>query len=331
MPPTVLGLDVGGANLKVANGAGFAIQTPFALWKQPDRLPNALRRLINDAPPFDHIAVTMTGELCDCYETKRIGVNAILDAVEAAVEGTAPISVWTTDGRFVSVPEARRGPLKAAASNWLATATYVGRLVPDGAAILVDIGSTTTDLIPLLDGQPCPAGRTDTERLKSREMVYTGVRRTPVCAFLGRDGMAEFFATIHDVNLILGRIREDPSDCDTADGRPAMKTCAHARLARMLGGDAETTDLNETTALAHRVAQAQVDWIRSALADVSARLPRAPRVVTAGSGEFLARMALEAPAMSLAEYLEPHVSVAAAAFAVAVLAAEHVADAGLLP
>lgn len=322
MPPTVLGLDVGGANLKAATNATFAAQTPFALWKYPERLANELRRLINDAPSFDRVAVTMTGELCDCYETKRAGVNAILNAVETAVEGTAPVTVWTTDARFVSVADARREYLKTAASNWLATATYVGRFVPNGAAILIDIGSTTTDIIPLIDGTPCPVGRTDSERLKSHELVYTGVRRTPVCAVLGHLGMAEFFATLLDVNLILGRLSEDPADRDTADGRPATRNVAHARLARMLGGDAETTDRSETKALAELVASVQIDCLRSAFSKVSARLPQTPRVVTAGSGEFLARSVIAGPLVSLADHLGPHVSIAAAAYAVAVLSAE---------
>src|SRR4029450_11499249 len=99
MPATVVGLDVGGANLKLATAAGLAVCRPFALWKQPDRLAAELRALLADAPPFDRVAVTMTGELCDCFETKRQGVAAILDAVESAT--TVPVHVWTTAGAFV--------------------------------------------------------------------------------------------------------------------------------------------------------------------------------------------------------------------------------------
>jgi len=67
-----------------------------------------------------------------------------------------------------------------AAANWLALATYAGRLAPRGPAVLLDVGSTTTDVIPLQDGTPVPRGRTDPERLESKELVYTGVRRTPL-------------------------------------------------------------------------------------------------------------------------------------------------------
>src|SRR5262249_59450212 len=106
---------------------------------------------------------------------------------------------------------------------------------------LVELGQTRIALIPLWEGEPRRKGRTDPERLKARELVYTGVRRTPVCALMDGDGMAEFFATTLDVYLVLGRIPEDRSDRDTADGRPATVDFAHARLARMLGGDSEMT------------------------------------------------------------------------------------------
>ena len=106
MTPRILGLDVGGANLKAAAADGRAVSVPFPLWKQPDRLPAVLAELAGRFPEADAFAVTMTGELCDCFENKRQGVNAILDAVEGA-GGGAPVRVWATDGRFVDVAAAR--------------------------------------------------------------------------------------------------------------------------------------------------------------------------------------------------------------------------------
>src|SRR5262245_4307760 len=103
MPVSVLGLDIGGANLKAAHASGFAAQRPFALWKNPDKLAAELSSLLSIAPSFDRLAVTMTGELCDCYETKRQGVNAILDAVLAVAQDKR-VRVWTTEGTFVDPP-----------------------------------------------------------------------------------------------------------------------------------------------------------------------------------------------------------------------------------
>src|SRR5439155_25205948 len=122
----------------------------------------------------------------------------------------------------------------------------------------------TSDLIPLLDGQPAPSGRTDTDRLKTGELVYTGVRRTPVCALLGAGGAAEFFATALDVYLLLDAIPEDPADTDTADGRPATIKYAHARLARMLCGDGETVTRTKTLFLAKRLALIQQQMLEHA-------------------------------------------------------------------
>src|SRR5436309_2230449 len=151
----VLGLDIGGANLKAAHSCGAARVKPFELWRQRAALPGALHALIDGLPPWDRLAVTMTGELCDCFETKREGVGAILDAAEKVADGK-PVQVWLTDGRFVDLAEARRTPLLAAASNWLALATFAGRYALRGPAVLIDIGSTTTDIVPLLDGRPVP-------------------------------------------------------------------------------------------------------------------------------------------------------------------------------
>src|SRR5689334_4768543 len=178
----VLGLDIGGANLKAAHSSGAARSRPFALWKSPAALPGALRQLLRGWPPYDLLAVTMTGELCDCFATKREGVRALLDAVSAA--GAVPARVWLTDGRLVGIGAARSRPLRAAAANWLALATFAGRFAPRGPALLIDVGSTTTDIVPLMDGRPVPRGRTDAQRLRCDELAYTGVIRTPLCALL---------------------------------------------------------------------------------------------------------------------------------------------------
>ena len=84
MDKLILGLDIGGANLKLATSTGIARIVPFALWKEPDKLSEKLAMMLAEFPDAEAIAVTMTGESCDCYETKREGVLEILKAVEKA-------------------------------------------------------------------------------------------------------------------------------------------------------------------------------------------------------------------------------------------------------
>jgi probable H4MPT-linked C1 transfer pathway protein len=328
----VLGLDVGGANLKVMHTAGRACTQPFAMWKAPQRLVEELRTLLAGCPAFDRIALTMTGELCDCFESKRKGVHHILDAVEAAASGV-PISVWTNAGTFFTLAEARSKPLPAASANWLALATAAGRLAPPGPALLLDVGTTTTDVIPLLDGRPVPVGRTDSERFASGELVYVGWRRTPLCALMGVSLAAELYATTLDAYLLLRVVDEKPDDLDTADGRPATRAAANRRLSRMLSGDLETTTQRECDDLAREISFKVSGQIALAAEQVCKRLPGPLRaVIASGSGECLVRdvrafslfppTAKDCEFISLTKELGDAGSSAACAYAVAVLCQE---------
>ncbi|HTK76602.1 MAG TPA: hydantoinase/oxoprolinase family protein [Gemmataceae bacterium] len=324
MSGAVLGLDIGGANLKAAHTDGTARSRPFALWKEPAALADRLRSLCGEFPAFDRLAVAMTGELCDCFATRREGVRHILDAVAASVRRDVA-SVYRTDGAFAVWEEAHAEPLSVAASNWLALAAFAGRFAPTGSALLVDIGSTTSDLIPLRNGVPVPTGRTDTDRLASGELVYTGVRRTPACGLLGGGGAAEFFATALDVYLLLDFIPENVDDVDTADGRPATRPHAHARLARMLCGDAESVPRAKAVGLAKRLSRLQQHLLDAAARRIAAERGTPETLIIGGTGEFLARLAFagrEGKEVSLTEQLGPERSAAACAHAVAVLLSE---------
>jgi probable H4MPT-linked C1 transfer pathway protein len=328
VPRTILGLDVGGANLKAAwYPGGPAVSYSFALWRDPGGLTQRLRELVGGFPRPDIMTVTMTAELCDCYSCRSEGVRAVLDAVESVAP--APVRVWTTAGHFVDPGEAREHLLEAASANWLALAAFAARhLAPAGPGLLLDVGSTTTDIVPVHDGRPVPHGRTDHERLPVGELVYTGVRRTPVCALVHERVAAELFATTLDVYLLLGLRKEDPSDTNTADGAPATREAAEERLARMLGADRETSRSEERWHLARRVFARQVKLVVGAAARVVRRMPAAPAwFVLAGEGEFLARRALprlggSRRIISLTRRLGAEISNAACAYAVAVLGAE---------
>lgn len=327
---SIVGLDIGGANLKAATPDGRARTRPFALWKRPNDLREELQSLLDDWLPCDRIAVTMTGELCDCFTNRSEGVRHILDAVDGLA---TQIHVWNTRGRFVSSEIALGDPMSVASANWHALATFAGRWAPIGPAILIDVGSTTTDIIPLVEGRPNPMGRTDFERLSSKELIYTGVQRTPICALLEPgEGMAEFFATTLDVYLVLGLIAENAVSCQTADGRSAIRALAHSRLARMLGNDAASEEGVRSFSQTLHWRQSQI--ILDGLISVADRLghPSATMVV-AGSGPWLAIGAIQdygqvyaqpREIVTLPEVLGLEASSAACAVAVATLLAEQV-------
>lgn len=330
-----LGLDIGGAHLKVADTASYARSQPFPLWRTPQDLPTALAALLTEAPPADHLAVTMTGELADCYATKAEGVHSIVTAAQAAA-GQREVLFYRTDGSFVAADQAKTEPLLTAAANWHALASFACRYVQNSPALLVDIGSTTTDLIPLVDGAPRATGHTDPDRLLSGELVYSGVARTPVCAATATipwrgapcPTAAELFATTLDAYLTLGDLPEDRHSAETADGRPATREAAHDRLARLICADRTMFSAEDARAAAEAIASAQLSRLGRAAQQVLRTLDAAPQtIVISGQGEFLARRMIEklrltVPVVSLAERLGADLSRVATAHAVAVLAEE---------
>lgn len=330
-----LAFDIGGANLKAADGDGFAVSQPFPMWENSQQLVDALRAMVALVPRVSHVASTMTGELADCFNTKPEGVEFILNALSTAADGRHT-RAYLTNGRLVSLQTARKQPLLAAASNWHALANFAARYAPEGMALLIDVGSTTCDMIPLVDGKPVTIGKTDTNRMINGELVYTGVQRSPVCAvsqlvpWRGRKCPVahEVFATMWDVYLTLGELPEEPNRRDTADRRPATKQAARARLARAICADQESFKDSDAVAIAESLAQAQLRKIAAIAVQLIARLQQPPHtVVIAGSGEFLARRVLDelklrAAVVSLTRELGPELSQCAAAHALAVLARE---------
>ncbi|HVJ81362.1 MAG TPA: hydantoinase/oxoprolinase family protein [Planctomycetia bacterium] len=328
-----IGLDVGGAGLKAADGKGWAASRRFPLWKSPQDLAGELRRLVGDRPA-SRIALVTTAELCDCFPVKTDGVRHVIAAVRAEFPHPA-LHVWNTDGVFVDPDEAAADGWKTGASNFLALAEFAARFCGTAPGLLIDIGSTTADIIPITDGKATPAGRTDPDRLASGELHYEGVERTPLCAlrswatYRGRRTrtMAELFATTRDVYLTLGDLPEDPDDVLTADGKPATREFARDRLARTVGADRTRFSDEDARELAAQMASAQSFNLAAAIRQViSANVVELKTVVVAGQGEWLARRTAaaipelaNAAVVSLSEKLGPEASVAACAHAVATL------------
>jgi probable H4MPT-linked C1 transfer pathway protein len=336
----ILGWDVGGANVKAARigDAGqpgpVVLERPFPLWREPHRLPAVLSEVADRIGNARTMALTMTAELADCFATKREGVAFVIDAFREAFPASE-LWVYGVDRRFRPAEEARHQPRQVAAANWMASATVVARSFPD--ALLVDVGSTTTDIIPIVSGRVVARGHTDSSRLRTGELVYTGSLRTPVCAIVrsvpvgGRRCRvaAELFAVAADAHLWLGRIEEADYTCDTPDGRGRSRGEAGARLARMICADRETLGPAGVTAIAEHVARTQVRQIARAIRQVMRRLGAASPVVAvlAGAGTFVGRAAAEAVGLTTCD-LAHEVGTAAArsapAAAVAYLLSEFV-------
>jgi probable H4MPT-linked C1 transfer pathway protein len=332
----LVAIDVGGANLKAADGRGWTQAVPFPLWREWQRLPEALADLVGPVAPR-RIVATMTGEIADCYPSRAAGVSHIVDTVVAAATAIRCVDapgIYLLDGQIVAADAAKAAPLHAAASNWHALARLAAAHAPSDRSLLIDVGSTTVDIVPIAGGRPAPQACDDAGRMLAGELVYTGVERTPLAAVvrwlphrgLRRPVAAERFADSRDAWLLLAALPERPVATDTADGRPATREAARIRLARSLLVEPADFTLTDATTSATAFAVRQARLVTRALGRVIAAADRRPTsVVIAGHGERLARMAIDhagltGPIVSLPNVLGTDVSRAAPAHALALIA-----------
>lgn len=309
----ILGLDIGGANTKAASSDGlYAESTYLPLWKNAP-LDKLLSRFAAMSPQA--VAVVITGELADCFSCKREGIESLMSAVKRAF--SCPVYFWGLNGF------GWMDPLEVAAANWAASAGLVAREMGD--CLFVDMGSTTTDLIPI-KGRPL-AAKTDFLRLARGELVYMGMLRTRLDALLpaarirgGRVPLSpELFAIIADAHLVLGRIGVDRYSCETADGAGKDRDSALRRLARSVCADLE--EIGESGALA--IAEQACDRQKKILVDAmekQAEKHDLSRVIAAGIGEELiadAASFLGLECIRLSERYGPRISDVFPAYAVA--------------
>src|SRR5262245_46848102 len=291
----VVGWDVGGVHLKAARAEDGrivrAVQLASPLRGGLERLIQAFGEAKALVGRADHHVVTMTGELADTFASRPEGVER-LAALAAAELGDTPVLVYAGPAGLVQPREARKHAAEIASANWHVCAGLVAHQC--ASALFVDMGSTTTDVVPLVDGKVAARGYTDAQRLAAGELVYTGLVRGFVMATADRAPLAgawttlvnENFATMADVHRILGTLSEDADKMATADGREKTVAASRARLARMVGPDAADIDAPALRALAQWFAETQLRAIVDAamLVVSAAAVPADAPLVGAGIG-----------------------------------------------
>jgi (4-(4-[2-(gamma-L-glutamylamino)ethyl]phenoxymethyl)furan-2-yl)methanamine synthase len=299
--PVATGWDVGGAHLKAAQADArgrlfMAAQVPCQLWMGMDRLARALKDVRRRLRPSAVHAITMTGELVDLFPSRAQGVAKLIAAMNGKLAGAETI-YYAGPAGWMTASAARRRWRDVASANWHASALLAAGRWPGG--LLVDIGSTTTDIVPFGGGQVRAEGLSDHERMVADELVYTGATRTPAMVMAGEVRFAgerqrmmnEFFATAADVHRLTGRLPAGADQHASADGRGKSVKDSARRLARMLGRDMESAPLAAWRKLAAQLAEHQLDMIADAAERVAWRagLEASAPVVGAGVGRFIAR------------------------------------------
>ena len=316
----VVGWDIGGAHLKACvlqRGEVIDVaQWACPLWQGMEQLGAALRAAHERWPGLGAMqhAVTMTGEMCDLFAHREDGVQRIAQALEQALmrapatsgdtadaAGRASVQFHAGDAGWCGGADVAANWEAIASANWLATARHAALRFGEGAGegVLVDIGSTTTDLIPFRAGRVLTRSRTDAQRLAVGELVYQGVVRTPLCALAQRiawcgtphNVMNEFFATTADVYRLTGELNPAHDLHPSADNAAKDLPATRQRLARMVGLDARDGTIEAWTAFARSWREAQISELGGQLRRVieTHRLGAAAVIVSAGCGDFLVR------------------------------------------
>ena len=332
-----VGLDIGGANTKAILLENGMVKNHWLeyipLWKEKERIGPFLKGLANSVGP-DVVGATLTGELCDIFESKSEGVTELVGIICSAF-GDDKCFFMSLSGELLMRDRSLASPLELAAANWVASALIVGRKYPN--CISMDAGSTTTDIIPLKGGKPV-AEKTDFERLKSNELVYTGVLRTPlpcICSEMplggkGKIGIAaENFAIAADVYRVLDMIGAKDYTCETPDGRGKDKESCMRRIARIFCSDLEELGENLVVKAGRTFHHEQVGLVSKALKRVAdlRKLPRTTKVIVTGIGrKILAEKAARAvgfnKVIDLADVYGKEAALMTPAFCMGLLAAE---------
>ena len=292
---TVIGWDIGGAHLKAARAEDGrivdALQLPSPLRLGLERLRQSFADAKARMGEADRHAITMTGELADTFASRTEGVASLTRTAVDAL-GSAAVVVYAGRAGFVAPAQADRHVLDVASANWFASASLVGKVL--GSGLLIDMGSTTTDIVPVSDGAVVARGYTDAERLAQGELVYTGIVRSFLMASATRAPFAgswtglihENFANMADVQRILGLLPEGADQMSTADGREKTVEASQARLARMVGRDANDADASAWTRLAQWFGEVQLRAVTDGAMLVLSQgtLGDAAPVVAAGAG-----------------------------------------------
>ncbi|MGL4670058.1 MAG: hydantoinase/oxoprolinase family protein [Methanobacteriaceae archaeon] len=332
----VAGFDIGGANTDLAiidfneEGNFNKIISDFAylpMWYKNNELSQTLLKLINDnnnnsnadadinndnnygLDDIDAIGICMTAELVDAYETKVQGVMEIAkDVFDTFTKKYNIPVVFVSLNGIIDYETLKSNPLDVAAANWIATAEIAKEISPN--CVMIDTGSTTTDIIPIKNGKECSKGRTDFERLKTSELIYTGTLRTNLASiyrpsnkisFCGEDYhiASELFAITGDVFNVLSKIKTSDYSCDTPDGMGKSKKDSMHRIARVLCADLDILSEKDISEIAESFYKNQVLEIAEGIKEVASR-EKLDTVVCTGLGlEILNSKAAELAGLNL--------------------------------
>ena len=288
----IIGWDIGGAHIKAAKidfkkKTSKTKQIYSPIWKNLNYLKKSIKLIKKKLGKTNYHAITMTAELSDIFPDRKNGVKHIIN-LSSKILGEKNIFFYSKKN-FLKKKLAIKKPFELNSMNWHATASFISNFFPN--CILVDIGSTTSDIIPIKNKKIISKGVSDYQRLKSNELIYLGVLRTPIQAVERKKNLInENFANLSDVYRVLNKIPSTFDLLPTLDSKTKNKHDSARRIARIFGKDYKKNHFLKWKKIAYQIEGEHLKILKSVIKKIEKKnfLKKVP-IIGAGIGEFLVK------------------------------------------
>ena len=306
MSPRTLGIDLGNSKVKFvalshgkpleASWGGGAI--PFTPKLLPDRrgdfeagFPAALARfLISQAlVPEDFALVVVSTSHFFSYPTFEAAHLHTLELLERLFPAEV-LRILGADGRLYTLDEARAltgsQVVRFAATKFWGSAYLASKLITRGLSI--DTGTTSTDIIPIVDGAPDPEAvrdpdRYNLDRLKTRRFSWYGMTATPL-DYLAHEAEAAgeiwpLYPRVAKTEVLTALLDLAPRDLTTAhayDGKFPSVEVARFQLAQACGLDVSLIGDATLEAIARDLYRRMVERLAANVRQVAAHAGLGP-------------------------------------------------------
>lgn len=247
-----LGIDIGGAHFKIVGldekkSVCFSEYRKCYIWKGLENLrkeidyTNSLN-LQKDAS----CGITMTAELCDNFKSKKHGA---IEISRLCKKLNFNYSFYTNSQKIFS-KNMQKNYKNVISMNWHSIGRYF--LTKFDNLMVVDFGSTTTDFICIKNSKIVNDGLEDFSRLTKKEMLYTGITRTPLFGLQHEISfrkkkyhiVPELFSNTSDIYRINNFIQKDFDIDDEADNGGKRTLESLLRISRSFCIDYEKNKRN---------------------------------------------------------------------------------------
>ncbi len=285
----IIGWDIGGANIKatkiVYNQKDKKIESIlstskyFAMWDKNLNPLEVITEIYQNFKGADYFAITMTAELADRFSTKIEGINFIIDLFKNNF-AEKKLYFYNNQAEFLEVGDLENSienRMSLAAANWTASASFLAEFKKD--FILFDMGSSTIDLIPVINNKIAVRGITDVERLKEGELVYHGFLRSNLSNLSSKlpyqgqmvDVINEYFAAAADLHLLKDIITSAEYTISPADSGLKNKKSAASRIARMISLDLNSISESQLSLIVDYIYDQEISLIYNKLLQLYSR------------------------------------------------------------